>query len=94
MSLTVQTVYVRAEEIGISIVKTTQMPNKGMNQIGISEMFGPNMADKYAWAPTKNLGLMRNYSPCTSDNFLIMHPSFVVKTYHYIDIYCTFLMPA
>ena len=46
------------------------------------------MADKYALATTKNLGLVRNYRPCSAGNFLIMHPSFVVKTYHYqCDIY-------
>ena len=52
------------------------------------EMFGPNMADKYASATTKNLGLVRNYRPCSVGNFLlcIMYPSFVVKTYHYIDV--------
>ena len=52
-------------------------------------MFGPNMADKYALATTKNLCLVHNYRRCTPGNFLVMYQSFV-KTYHYIDILYVF----
>ena len=37
------------------------------------EMFGPNVADKYAWNVTKYLGLGCNSQPCSADHFLIIH---------------------
>ena len=49
-------------------------------------MFDPNMSNKYPSAATKDLGMAPNYCLCSADNFFIMHPSFVVKTYHIIDI--------
>ena len=44
-----------------------------------SEIFGPNVADKYASAITKYLGLGCNIWPCPADYFLSTNPSFVIE---------------
>ena len=51
-----------------------EIPDYGhqINQIK-SEMFGPNVADKYASAITKNLDLGCNFRPCSLDHFYIIH---------------------
>ena len=42
-------------------------------------MFGPNAADKYALAATKNLDLGCDSQQCSSGNFCITNPSFISK---------------
>ena len=37
------------------------------------EKFGPNMADKYALAVTKNLGLGCNSQPCSAGHIIIIN---------------------
>ena len=41
-------------------------------------MFGPDVADKYASAVTKNLGLGCDSRPCSACNFLIVNLSSLV----------------
>ena len=38
-------------------------------------MLGPNVADKYSLAVTKNLGLGCKSQPCVAGHFLVMQPS-------------------
>ena len=48
------------------------------------EMFGPNVADKYASAITKNFGLgCTNSQSCSEGYFIIMYPSSVVVPHMY-----------
>ena len=46
-----------------------------------SEMFGPNVVDKYASAVTKNLGLMYSFWPCSAGPLWLQIPI----QYYYIN---------
>ena len=48
-------------------------------------MFELNVADRYALAVTKNLGLGCHYWPCSEGHFLIMHLSSMVQA-----MFCSF----
>ena len=52
-------------------------------------MFGPNVADKYSLAVTKNLGLGCNSQPCFASHFLIVNLTFMHLVFH--QIYKVFL---